>query len=251
MSRKLLVILSALLIAASLCACNNEGEKNTEDTINNGVENTEKESTTSEEDETDENGSQIINPGIDEMPEDLEYTEKNDTVYILHPNGAVKLHGYDDVADTSLVNGTELKRTGINEENGWSRVVYNEETYYVVSSCLTTLSDLDSDFTVVNKIAVLADGVASLNVRNAPSMDNHVVGYVYADTDIVIVAENTEDGWYKVEFTPYGSETVAYGYIVSDAKYYKSVESVTDSTEETTTGAEEATTEEETTAAAE
>lgn len=243
MNRKLLAIISALLITASLCACSDGKE---EDTTGTKIEVTSGEETSSET-ETNEQGSQVNPPVVDENPEELNYSEKNDTVYILHPNGAVKLHGHDDVADTSLANGTELKRTGINEAEGWSRVTYNNTTYYIVTSCLTTLADLDADFTEVSKVARLAKGVTSLNVRNAPSMDNHVVGYVYADTDIKIVKENTQTGWYKVEFKPYGSETVALGYIVSDSKYFESVKDTEESSKAETT----ATTAEETTAATE
>ena len=232
MIRKLLAILLALIVAASLVACNNEEDPTEDNDINIPVESgsedesgSEGESNQNNESDTDEQGSEFgTGAPVEENPEDAEFVENDDTVYIIHPNGAVKLHGEGDTDDTSLPNGSELQRIAVSESGEWSKVVYNENTYFVYSVCLTTLADLDEGFVEVDKTLLLAQGVTSLSVRNTPSMDNHVVGYVYADTEIVVVAENTESGWYKVEYLPYGSETVAYGYIASDAKWYENGE---------------------------
>ncbi len=212
--RKFLAILSAILITASLCACNNVGEEETTGgKINIGEG-------TGTEEVTDENGSVVKgdeNNQYDVDPEDATYTDANDTVYIIHPNGAVKLHGEGDTKDTSLKNGSELKRIAISKKDGWSKVIYNEKTYYVVTSCLTTMKNFDEGFVAVDKTLTLA--VTSLNIRNTPSMDNQIIGYLSADVPVKVIAENTTTGWYKVEFTAYGGET-AVGYVVSDAKYY-------------------------------
>ena len=255
MIRKLLAILLALIVAASLVACNNEEEETTENNdINIPVESgsedesgSEGQSNQNNESDTEAQGSEFgTGAPVDENPEDADFVENDDTVYIIHPNGAVKLHGEGDTDDTSLPNGSELQRIAVSESGEWSKVVYNENTYFVYSVCLTTLADLDEGFVEVDKTLVLAQGVTSLSVRNTPSMDNHVVGYVYADTEIVVVAENTESGWYKVEYLPYGSETVAYGYIASDAKWYAEGETdgeTVEATEEPTVEPTEAPTE--------
>ncbi len=227
--RKFLAILSALLIAASLCACNNGGEEETtdgkiniNDETNDNGETNNNGGTNNGETGTGENGNEITPPEVDD-PENADYVTADDTVYIIHPNGAVKLHGAGDTKDTSLKNGSELKRIAISEKDGWSKVLYNEETYYVVTSCLTTMADFDEGFVEVEKTLTLA--VTSLNIRNTPSMDNQIIGYLSADIPVKVIAENTTTGWYKVEFTAYGGATET-GYVVSDAKYY---------TEETTT----------------
>ena len=44
----------------------------------------------------------------------------------------------DAVVAAVLTNGETVTRTGINEEFGWSRVEYNGQTLYCISSYLTT-----------------------------------------------------------------------------------------------------------------
>ncbi len=236
MSRKLLAIISALLIAASLCACNNNPneEDTTDEEINIGKDTgSEKESDT-DEDETNEQGSQIEHPTT---PEDeyyyveLDYTEKNETVYILHPNGAVVLHGDENTKDTNLANGEKLTRTGISADGEWSKILYEGKTYYVVTKCLTTLSNFDEGFVEVEKTLTKGDGY--LNIRITPSMDNHIVGELAPGATVNVVMENTTTGWYKIKFTNYDGE-VTYGYVASDAKYYVAEETDTEATEAVT-----------------
>ncbi len=243
MSRKLLAIFSALLITASLCACNNVNG-NEETTENHRIDITEATySGDVSEEETPESGSEIKVPDIETDYTELEYTETNEKVYIIHPNGAVLLHGSKDVSDTSLANGAEVTRVAISTDGEWSKVIYEEKTYYVYSKCLTTLENFDEGFVPCDLTVELAEGVESLSVRNTPTMDTHVVGYVYSETPIKVIALNTETGWYKVEYTPYGSDETAYGYIVSDAKWYKASEETTEAVTEEVT---EATSEEST-----
>ena len=44
----------------------------------------------------------------------------------------------DDTVFAKLKNGETLQRTGINEETGWSRVLYNGQVLYAASRLLTT-----------------------------------------------------------------------------------------------------------------
>lgn len=75
-----------------------------------------------------------------------------------------------------------------------------------------------------------------MNVRDLPSMDeSEVIGHVLEDAPIKVVAENTTDGWYKVEIKDYDGNTIT-GYLAANPKYVE-VE-----TESATTEAAEATT---------
>lgn len=249
MTRKLLAIFSALLIAASLCACNSEKEKesDTSGKINIGGETTDKAGS-----ETEDESGQGIGTGSQNNTDNAEsytYTEKNDIVYIIHPNGAVKLHGDGETSDTSLINGSKINRIAISTDGSWSKVVYENKTYYVVTKCLTTMSNLDEGFTDVSKTLHL--DVDALSIRITPSMDNHTIGYFGKGDEVKIIAENTETGWYKVEFVNYDGDTVT-GYVADDDKYYTEKSTAAESEAESTesTAASVADKGEETTAAA-
>ncbi len=219
MSRKFLAILSALLIAASLCACNNDGEEETTDNIINigGDE-------TGSENESND-GTQITPPVIDgKNPGDYSYEEKNDKIYVLAPSGALNLRTGDYEIKTSVTTGTELKRIAISTDGVWSKILYEGEELYVNNKYTTTLADLDDGFTAIEKTLV---SVGSLKIHIAPEEDYDwqievkIVGWFTEGEEIKVVAVNEETGYYKVEFTPYGSEETAFGYITSNPKYFE------------------------------
>ena len=240
MNRRLLAIISALLISASLCACSGGKE---EETTGNKIDVPPQEETSSET-ETDEQGSQIKPPVADEAPGELEYTAKDGKVYILHENGAVNLRNADGSVFKSFDNGTAFDRVAVSKDGEWTKVKYEDKEYYVVTSCITDLRDLDEGFAKVEKTLKLK--TAALSIRMSPETTGRVVGYYNEGDEVKVIAENTTTGWYKVEFTAYGGETTI-GYVASDAKYYETDET----TEAATTGSEETTaaTEETTTAA--
>ena len=239
MNRRLLAIISALLITASLCACSGGKE---EETTGNNIEVPSREETSSNT-ETNEQGSQINPPVADKAPGELEYTAKDGKVYILHENGAVNLRNADGTVFKSFDNGTEFERIAVSKDGEWTKVKYEDKEYYVVTNCVTDLADLDEGFAKVEKTLKLK--TAALSIRMSPETTGRVVGYYNEGDDVKVIAENTTIGWYKVEFTAYGGAT-AIGYVASDAKYYEADET----TEETTTASEETTasTEESTTA---
>lgn len=224
MSRKLLAILAALLVAVSLCACNNEEEKNTEgDTIDMPSETGTGEKESTNETETDEHGNEVGTGAAAEIgdPGEYNYTECSETVYVNNPNSAVTLRSATYEAKDSVAHGTELKRIGLSMDkaNYWSKVVYEGNEYYVASRYLTTVKDADEGFVEVTKTVVINDKTGSMNVRNVPSMESTVIGHVSAGVKIKVIAENTVTGWYKIEFV--NNENVAsIGYIASDAKYF-------------------------------
>lgn len=238
MSRKLLAILAALLVAASLCACNNNEEEPTD----NGKINVNDETDTKADetdDESDEIGSEI-GTGSTEIgdPGEYSYTECNEVVYINNPASAVTLRSetYEDKG--SVPHGTQLTRIGLSkdEANYWSKVKYNDEEYYVASKFLTTIdaNNPDEGFVEGEKTVVVNDKTGSLNIRNVPSMESTVIGHAIAGADIKVIAENTETGWYKVEFVDATGET-SVGYIASNPEYF--VKPETEATTETETDA--------------
>jgi hypothetical protein len=248
MARKILAITIALLMAASLIACTNGNEE--ESTTGNNTIVIPEESTTGTGTET---GTETGNGGstVDEAPSDYNFIAKNDTVYVIHENGAVNLRDEDMTVYTSVKNGTELQRIAISsdEANTWSKVIYTNQDgenieLYIYSSCLTMLKNFDEGFVAVTKTLHVNQ---SLKVRLAPDWSlDHIVTYLDEGDEFKVVAENTAEGWYKIECTGYGGVQVV-GYISNNAKYF--VETSTTAAE-TTTPAEETTVAEETTTAA-
>ena len=238
MNRRLLAIISALLISASLCACSGGKE---EETTGNKIEVPSREETSSNT-ETNEQGSQINPPVADKAPGELEYTAKDGKVYILHENGAVNLRNADGTVFKSFDNGTEFERIAVSKDGEWTKVKYEDKEYYVVTNCVTDLADLDEGFAKVEKTLKLKTD--ALSIRMSPETTGRVVGYYDKGDEVKVIAENTTIGWYKVEFTAYGGAT-AIGYVASDAKYYEAdetTEAATTDSEETTAATEETTT---------
>lgn len=238
MNRRLLAIISALLISASLCACSGGKE---EETTGNKIEVPSREETSSNT-ETNEQGSQINPPVADKAPGELEYTAKDGKVYILHENGAVNLRNADGTVFKSFDNGTEFERIAVSKDGEWTKVKYEDKEYYVVTNCVTDLADLDEGFAKVEKTLKLKTD--ALSIRMSPETTGRVVGYYDKGDEVKVIAENTTIGWYKVEFTAYGGAT-AIGYVASDAKYYEAdetTEAATTDSEETTAATEENTT---------
>ncbi len=237
MSRRILAIVSALLIAASLCACGNKDKNGETETTPITVPNGGNNNGTSGEygSEVGTGSTAIGDPG------EYTYIECNQTVYVNNPDSAVTLRSETYEAKGSIAHGTELLRIGLSNDGAsyWSKVVYDGETYYVASKFLTTISNPDEGFVAVDKTVVVNDKTGSLNIRNIPDIDGSiVVGWAIAGVEIKVVAENTETGWYKVEFTPYGSTEKAYGYIKSGKDNFVQSPSESGTTTETGTTAE-------------
>lgn len=152
-------------------------------------------------------------------PCEYSYSDCNETVYVNNPDSAVTLRTADYEAKGSVPHGTELKRIGLStdEANYWSKVTYKGETYYVASKFLTDINDPDAGFVAVDKIVVVNDETGSLNIRNLPTFNGSaVIGWALAGEETKVIAENTETGWYKIEFVAYGGEKMT-GYIKSGA----------------------------------
>ena len=226
MTKKIIVIFTALLLTASFCACSG-GKGNGETTATSGTVNIETESGANNE---SQNGTGSTNQDATAAnPGEYSYTECNDTVYVKSP---VTLRTADYEAKGSVAADTELKRVGISKSDDefdgyWSKVIYEEETYYVASKYVTTMKNPDEGFVEVTKTVRLGESTQYLNVRDLPDMSGAKIGDVKNGQDIKVVAENTTAGWYKVEFTDNNGET-AVGYIASDAKYFASETATTE-----------------------
>ncbi len=219
MNKKFIAIISAvalivaIILVASFAACNDSNNPNETDSSNqvdlpgDGTE------------DSDESDSGNTAPSEIGDPGEYSYNDCNETVYVNNPGSAVTLRSetYEDCG--SIPHGTELKRTGLSTDdaNYWSEVVYDGETYYIASKFLTDIENPDDGFVAVDKIVIVNEQTGSLRIRNLPTfVGSAVIGWAKAGEETKVIAENTETGWYKVEFTAYGGEKMT-GYIKSGA----------------------------------
>lgn len=215
MNKRIIISVLAIMLALStvvaFTAC-----KDNENKGNGGNE-----VTLSGDETTDGTGGEGGGSGNTEIgdPGEYEYSECNETVYVNNPGSAVTLRTAEYEAKDSIKHGTELKRIGLStdEANYWSKVIYEGETYYVASKFLTDIKNPDAGFVAVDKIVVVNDETGSLNIRNLPTFNGSaVIGWALAGEETKVIAENTETGWYKIEFEAYGGEKMT-GYIKSGA----------------------------------
>ncbi len=132
----------------------------------------------------------------------------------------------NDTVVTKLRNGETAKRTGINEETGWSRLEYNGQTLYAVSRLLTTdLSEREEDKKPSDTVTTASgrkitftpcdDTVTpkiECNLRSEPSTDqsDQTVRYLLKNGEkIHRTGYDEASGWSRVE---YNGETL---YLVS------------------------------------
>ncbi|MCR5555998.1 MAG: glycoside hydrolase family 25 protein [Butyrivibrio sp.] len=122
--------------------------------------------------------------------------------------------GSESTVKLALQNGQVALRTGISD-SGWSRVVYEGNTYYAVSSFLTTdisapkqeepkvaedNSGFKTKFTDCNEVVTAKDVV---NLRSKPSVtdeDSVVVASLSSGDTAVRTGINQEYGWSRVEY---------------------------------------------------
>ena len=145
----------------------------------------------------------------------MSFTEVNEQVTAKDKTNLrdIPSQGSDSTVKTVLENGQVATRTG-KSSSGWSRVVYNGNTYYAVSSYLTTdLSytpptpeppepddGIKTKFTSVNEQVTAKDAV---NLRTLPSVTNEQSQVVVKISNGEVVTRtgiNNEVGWSRVEY---------------------------------------------------
>lgn len=115
--------------------------------------------------------------------------------------------GSDSKVMCTLINGETATRTGISS-SGWSRVVYKGDTYYAVSSLLTT--DLsykvpqEEDDGIVTEFKTVNEQVTAkeaVNLRLKPSVDDSIAPVIVQIKNGDVVTRtgiNEELGWSRV-----------------------------------------------------
>ena len=211
-------LIAAIIIVASFAACNDNNNPGETDGSNQA-------SLPEDEESGNETGNGSSTPSEIGNPGEYTYADRNETVYV--SSSAATLRTADYEAKGSIPHGTQLQRTGLStdEANYWSKVTHDGETYYIASKLLTDVNpaEVDAGFTTVDKTVRLngngETGTLFLNIRDIPSMQSSVIGQVTWEMEIKVIAENSTTEWYKIEFVDYEGATKT-GYIASDAKYY-------------------------------
>ena len=124
--------------------------------------------------------------------------------------------GEDSAVVYTLKNGETLKRTGVSE-SGWSRLLYNDQTVYAVSSYLTTDLGYQAPKQEEQEGAGSGDGLKTrfaerneqvtakieVNLRMLPSVTNPdavVVAALHNGEYVTRTGINEDYGWSRVEY---------------------------------------------------
>ena len=118
-----------------------------------------------------------------------------------------------------VANGEVLKRTGICESAGWSRVIYNDQTLYAVSNFLTTeltytppaANKSDVVETVVDGVTIkttftpVSDTVTAkelVNLRSLPSVTNESVKVIatLGNGESITRTGVSDNGWSRLDY---------------------------------------------------
>lgn len=149
----------------------------------------------------------------------MNFKEVNETVTAKESTNLrdIPSQGEDSTVKYTLKNGETATRTGISD-TGWSRVVFNGQTYYAVSSLLTTdlsykpevpqetetetetEAGIKTRFKEVDELVTAKDAV---NLRTLPSVTNETSEVVVTLLNGEVVKRtgiNEELGWSRVEY---------------------------------------------------
>ncbi len=166
-------------------------------------------------------------PEVTEEPSytSMVFTQVNESVTAKDATNLrnVPSQGEDSQVMTVLKNGQVATRVGISE-TGWSKLEYNGETYYAVSSLLTTDLTVKPEpedagiKTVFTECNEKVSAKIEVNLRTLPSVtnpDSQVVVTIKYGEIVTRTGINTDVGWSRVE---YGGQTLycisSYVYVV-------------------------------------
>ena len=120
--------------------------------------------------------------------------------------------GDDSKVMYTLQNGEIAIRTGVSD-TGWSRVEYNGQVYYAVSSLLTTdltvtppdsgdegSGEIKTQFIEVNQKVTAKEVVNLRSIPSTTSEDSIVVAQLTKGEIIIRTGINTDVGWSRVEY---------------------------------------------------
>lgn len=145
---------------------------------------------------------------VETQPTQMEFTQVNEqvTAKIQTNLRDVPGQGEDSTVLYALKNGEVATRTGINEKTGWSRLEWNGNTCYAVSSYLTTdlgyqaPVQINTPFTQVSELVTAKDTV---NLRTLPSVtdpNSQVVVQLKNGEVVTRTGINEDVGWSRVEY---------------------------------------------------
>lgn len=155
----------------------------------------------------DDSGTEYVDVNVEAG---MKFTEVHETVTAKEETNLRNKpsQGADAQVMHKLLNGQTATRTGISN-SGWSRVVYNGNTYYAVSNYLTTDlgykppqeepdDGIQTEFTDVNEQVTAKEAV---NLRKKPSVNDEVAPVVVQIQNGEVVTRtgiNTDVGWSRV-----------------------------------------------------
>lgn len=165
----------------------------------------------------------VIETEKEDIVDGVKFTAANDS---LTPKDTVNLRSRPSTSGekvATIKNGTFLKRTGIGS-NGWSRLLYNGQTVYAVTSYLTDKVVEAEKPDTVNGMTFTpkSDRVTAkieVNLRKAPSTDSESVGKLISGTFIERTAIS-DKGWSRLSFNGQTVYAVT-SYLTTDAPEIK------------------------------
>jgi GH25 family lysozyme M1 (1,4-beta-N-acetylmuramidase) len=152
-----------------------------------------------------DDNAEIITAKPPKTQQELIYTDVNEEVTAKEEVNLRSGAGSNFDIVTVLKNGTVVKRTGIGK-NGWSRLNYNGQTVYAITSYLTT--DLNSkpkpkpDVVDGNTFTAVDDSVTAkqeVNLRLSPTTSGQIAGVLKNGTVLQRTATSNK-GWSRLVY---------------------------------------------------
>lgn len=187
----------------------------------------------------DNNTDYICDNCGEELERPSDFIETNDKIYIIAQNqlNLRKNPGDTSTATVSVITNTELDRIGYyatGENEGWSKVLYEGEEYYVATDYVTTQKPItDDDFTEVEETVYVIEGINPLVFSRPSHIEKHQyseqIGTLFAGnsytrlgvaTVVYVDDEGNEYTFAKVRFEQEGEPTIGYvnnEYLTTDA----------------------------------
>ena len=198
MKKRILALLLAGLLTASLASCfNNSSNVGNKETTGG----TEPEQTTPSVEETTAPDEPIVFKEVDETV----YTVVDKAKLLISPDSTTGIVQVNKL--------TEMRRIKVNAV--WSVVEYMDQEYYVASVSLTNADLLGKNFTACSPEKTMYVKSETLNIRMYASSEQYstVIDHLERNDTVTVVAEGTE--WSKIKYVN-EDETVSYYFVFSE-----------------------------------